>query len=1119
MLTPSFLRALFVPRGWRKRPLPRHPYRPVLEVLEDRLPPGNLLSTTAAFPNVLSSPLTAPVQGTSGAQPTTSADATPSSTTSTSPSLTPAAPAPTSSASPAATPVNIQPAAAPQPSNPLTDPISVTTVAALTTTTTLTTLPPTQPAQGGAGVGAGTALPTAPSAGGGASSVSAGSSGAPVASAPGFALITGISKDTGFSNHDFVTNDTMAQVLGMGTPGASLTLQVDGKGVATGTIAADGNFAIGVPSPLSEGTHQLAVQPAGASAPTSSVNVTIDTTPPTISLAAPDFTTNRPLPQLTVTIDPTNFDGPPVFSIDVDLQHDGNFTDPGDSNYYQGPITGATTTFTLPTPLAEGTYQLRARTSDLAGNVGVSPTVTMQVDPNAGFLGQQNLVKLGEVAQGLSPMWSSDTLGYGPQGFIPKSETFTYSVPSGSGGTTLPSGSGQQQLPPPGSSQLPPAPTPPTPQQQFPEFSYNDKGDILVSVRATLGKYVSGLENDLENLGMQVVGVFPDQNMVQGYLPIKQILNLPTLANFSTATGVPREIKRMTPTQGGPDLLQPQYIAATGADGSGVKIGVISDSVSQVGGGISDSIASGDLPSSGVQVLLDDTGDPFATDEGRAMLEIDHHIAPGASLAFSAAVSPQVMASGIANLNSVGAKVIEDDVGFLDSPFFNDGIIAQAADAAVAKGSFYASAAGNNANQGWQGAWTSLSTTVAGTKGTYEDFGGGNALQQFTLPVGGFIDIIVQWDAAFLEGGSPQANFQVPNEIDALVTDSKGNALSPAQTFNTNTLNTDEAFQEITFSNDGSFGTNNFAFAFQLAQGSAPTQLRWISFADDPMAAGEGAPTTFGQPAAKSAVAVGAVNWATPTVPEPYTSVGGPLTFLFDQNGNRLAAPEIRNKPDVTGPDDVDTSFFGTDDEGDGLPNFAGTSAATPHVGAAAALLMSQAPSVATPAFVTKYLEKTALDIGAPGYDNLTGFGLVQLKPLNIFNEPPDAFEPNDTSDKATQFGVLTDMVTYNGLTIATHPNGLPDYDWYRWSAGATGTFTVNVDVTQGGDLELHLWTLQGNTLVELGSTTQSNGSPSTLSLSTPVVAGQPILVEIKGRNSSPGVQDQGAYDLTAQIA
>ena len=72
------------------------------------------------------------------------------------------------------------------------------------------------------------------------------------------------------------------------------------------------------------------------------------------------------------------------------------------------------------------------------------------------------------------------------------------------------------------------------------------------------------------------------------------------------------------------------------------------------------------------------TQTPFS-DEGRAMLQIVHAVAPGAALAFYTADDSEAdFATGITALAAAGAKVIADDVGYFDEPFFQDGLVAQA---------------------------------------------------------------------------------------------------------------------------------------------------------------------------------------------------------------------------------------------------------------------------------------------------------------------------------------------------------------------------------------------------------------------------------------------------------
>lgn len=162
----------------------------------------------------------------------------------------------------------------------------------------------------------------------------------------------------------------------------------------------------------------------------------------------------------------------------------------------------------------------------------------------------------------------------------------------------------------------------------------------------------------------------------------------------------------------GIDILRDHY----NLDGEGVTIGVISDSFAiaetfDASGNLdtyTTNIADGYLPS-GVNVLKDSTN-PNATDEGRALLQIIHAIAPEANLAFHTdGFGVSNFGQAIQALSEVGADIIVDDVGYgyppnappnapldlfdLEPP---EGFINQAIDTAYSQGISYFTEAGND---------------------------------------------------------------------------------------------------------------------------------------------------------------------------------------------------------------------------------------------------------------------------------------------------------------------------------------------------------------------------------------------------------------------------------------
>jgi hypothetical protein len=198
----------------------------------------------------------------------------------------------------------------------------------------------------------------------------------------------------------------------------------------------------------------------------------------------------------------------------------------------------------------------------------------------------------------------------------------------------------------------------------------------------------SGLQllSDLQALGLQggrQVGL-----AVGGMLPISALPQAAQLASlrsghaaFNTANLISQgTVVSQGDTAQGSNTVRTDY----GVDGSGVGVGVFSNSFNCLGGQATDD-ANGDLPGNPDEDYFDINamgGACNGDDEGRAMAQIVHDVAPGADIHFASAfISETVFANGILALPSVfGDKVLVDDVSYFDEPMFQDGLTAQAVD-------------------------------------------------------------------------------------------------------------------------------------------------------------------------------------------------------------------------------------------------------------------------------------------------------------------------------------------------------------------------------------------------------------------------------------------------------
>jgi len=131
---------------------------------------------------------------------------------------------------------------------------------------------------------------------------------------------------------------------------------------------------------------------------------------------------------------------------------------------------------------------------------------------------------------------------------------------------------------------------------------------------------------------------------------------------------------------------------------------------------------------------------------------------------------------------------------------------------------------------------------------------------------------------------------------------------------------------------------------------------------------------------------------------------------------------------------------------GSGYAFFDGTSMATPHVSAAAALLWSYNPAMSN-AQIRDALQKTAKDLGTAGRDSSYGFGLVQAKAALDFITSGGGGGGGDTAPPVIS-NVQSQKTGKGGNFKITWTTDEPSTSVVTFTGGTTGTYTDSTLVT-----------------------------------------------------------------------
>lgn len=498
---------------------------------------------------------------------------------------------------------------------------------------------------------------------------------------------------------------------------------------------------------------------------------------------------------------------------------------------------------------------------------------------------------------------------------------------------------------------------------------------VTIILVPSFGKLATAIDQvSLISYGVKIEA--RSRHLIRASIPVSILEEVAEKVRGISYIRLPYKPLPLVVTSEGVSLTGASDYHSAGVEGQNVKVGVIDLGFI----GLAAAQAAGELPLTVITKDYTGAGIESGTVHGTGVAEIVHDMAPQTQLYLINIGDEVDLENATDYCNANGIRVINHSVGWVNTGWGDGGgVINEIANNARANGILWVNAAGNAAKRHYQDDFSDPDSD------DWHNFTSSDETNNIQLAGWGYISVFLTWNEW------PATN----QDYDLYLYDNALNLLATSQDWQTGTQEPTEAIYYL-----APPGTYHIAVWKFSATGNQ--KLKIFTFSQD-LQHQTAAYSLMAPADATGVMTVAAIDQANWTIgPQESFSSQGPT------NDGRI-------KPDISAPDRTSGLTYGP-------TGFPGTSASSPHVAGAAALVLSSRPAL-TVGQIQSRLENWAIDMGAAGKDNIYGAGRLNLPPLIAETLEdlivyPNPFDPAQGHTKVT-FEALTEDVTIRIFTLS----------------------------------------------------------------------------------------------------